>query len=41
MGPHFNLAFLSFSQSILHADESESEEEANVETKEEEEVGIL
>ena len=41
MGPHFNLAFLSSSQSILHADESKSEEEAKVETKEEEEVGIL
>ena len=41
MGFHFNLAFLSSSQSILYADESKSEEEAKVETKEEEELGIL
>ena len=41
MGLLFNLAFLSSSWSILHADESKSEEEVKVETKEEEELGIL
>ena len=41
MGLHFNLAFPSSSQSIPCADESESEEEAKVETKEEVELGIL
>ena len=41
MGFHFNLPFLSSSWSILHAEESESGEEAKVETKEEEESGIL
>ena len=41
MGFHFNLAFLSSPWSILCADESESEEGAKVEIKEEEELGIL
>ena len=41
MGFHFYLAFLSSSQSISCVDESESEEGAKVETKGEEELGIL